>query len=123
MKYTSRVNPFHGCGDVRTGRLVPPADSWHPIKGLAGNTTPAAALPFGKYSCLSYDGAYPSGYGVNKPNSGGPIGKMYDRKHFIGLSHFHQSGVGDSRVTATRPTSPRVRSSQRRLSRAITPRA
>lgn len=98
MKYTSLVNPFHGCGDVRTGKLVPPANTWHPIKGLAGNTTPAAVLPFGKYSCLTYDGAYPSGYGVNKPNSGGTIDKMYDRKHFIGLSHFHQSGVGDIRV-------------------------
>lgn len=92
--YTHYVNPFQGNGEIRLEKPYAPADTWHMIKGLSGNTTPAAVLPFGKYSCLAYDGAYPSGYGINKLNSGEPIEKLYPEKRFIGLSHFHHSGVG-----------------------------
>lgn len=93
-KYAYYVNPFQGNGEITPEVPYPPADSWHMIKGLSGNTTPAAVLPFGKYSCLSYDAAYPSGYGINKLNSGEKIEKLYQEKRFIGLSHFHHSGVG-----------------------------
>lgn len=92
--YTYYVNPFQGNGEIAPEIPYAPADSWYMIKGLTGNTTPAAVLPFGKYSCLAYDGAYPSGYGINKLNSGEEIEKLYPEKRFIGLSHFHHSGVG-----------------------------
>lgn len=92
--YTHYVNPFQGNGEIQLEKPYAPADTWYMIKGLSGNTTPAAVLPFGKYSCLAYDAAYPSGYGINKLNSGEPIEKMYPEKRFIGLSHFHHSGVG-----------------------------
>ena len=78
------VDPFQGNGEVSLPRPDFPASTWHPIKGLSGNTTPAACLPFGKYSVLSYDGAYPSGYGINRVNCGGAIEKLYDGKKLIG---------------------------------------
>lgn len=93
-RYIDYVNPFQGNGEIAPETPYAPADSWHMIKGLTGNTTPAAVLPFGKYSCLAYDAAYPSGYGINKLNSGEEIEKLYPEKRFIGLSHFHHSGVG-----------------------------
>ena len=93
-RLSKHVNPFQGNGEISPEKPYAPADTWHMIKGLTGNTTPAAVLPFGKYSCLAYDAAYPSGYGINKLNSGGPIEKLYPEKRFIGLSHFHHSGVG-----------------------------
>ncbi len=67
-------------------------------QGADGQYHPAATLPFGKYSCLGYDGAYPSGAGINCVNSGEKIQKLYDRPKFIGLSHFQQSGTGAIQV-------------------------
>ncbi len=93
-RYTDYVNVFTGNGEITPEAPQFPANTWHMIKGLSGNTTPAATLPFGKYSCLSYDGAYPAGYGINAANTGGSVPKLYDQKKFIGLSHFHHSGTG-----------------------------
>lgn len=94
MRYIDSVDPFLGNGEINLPEPTYPASTWHFIKGLTGNTNAAAALPFGKYTCLAYDGAYPTGYGINDINSGEPIRKIYDKPKFIGLSHFHQSGTG-----------------------------
>lgn len=94
MKYTSFADPFLGNGEIDLPEPYFPASTWHFIKGLTGNTAPAAVLPFGKYSCMGYDGAYPTGYGINDMNCGGPIQKIFSNPHFIGLSHFHHSGTG-----------------------------
>lgn len=94
MRYIDSVDPFLGNGEIDLPSPSFPASTWHFIKGLTGNTNAAAALPFGKYSCLAYDGAYPTGYGVNDINSGEPIRKIYEKPMFIGLSHFQQSGTG-----------------------------
>jgi len=94
MKYARFVDPFLGNGEINLPEPTFPASTWHFIKGLTGNTTPAAALPFGKYSCCAYDGAYPTGHGINRVNSGEAIGKIYEKPMFIGLAHFQQSGTG-----------------------------
>ncbi len=91
---TAYADPFLGNGEIALPSPTFPADTWHFIKGLSGNTSPAAALPFGKYSAGPYDGAYPAGCGINAMNCGGPIRKLFDRPHFIGLSHLHHDGTG-----------------------------
>ena len=92
--YTKYADPFYGNGEIDLPRPTYPASSWHFIKGLSGNTSPAATLPFGKYSVLGYDGAYPTGNGINRMNCGGSVPKLYDEPRFIGLSHFQHSGTG-----------------------------
>ena len=94
MSYTSFVDPFLGNGEIDLPKPSFPASTWHFIKGLTGNTAPAAVLPFGKYSCMGYSGGYPHGYGINDENCGGPIRKLFEKPHFIGLSHFHHNGTG-----------------------------
>ena len=92
--YTKYADPFLGNGEIDLPHPTYPASSWHFIKGLSGNTNPAATLPFGKYSVLGYDGAYPTGNGINRMNCGGSVPKLYDEPRFIGLSHFQHSGTG-----------------------------
>lgn len=92
--YTKYADPFLGNGEIDLPNPTYPASSWHFIKGLSGNTSPAAALPFGKYSVLGYDGAYPTGNGINRMNCGGSVPKLYSEPRFIGLSHFQHSGTG-----------------------------
>ncbi len=96
MKHpVSRVNVFYGCGEYRLPTPVEPASAWYIRKGRTGNTTPAACLPFGKYSVCAYTGGYPAGYGVNMLHCGGPVvDKLWSEMPFIGLSHFHPSGTG-----------------------------
>ena len=94
MKYTKYADPFLGNGEIALPEPSFPASTWHFIKGLSGNTTPAASLPFGKYTAGGYDGAYPCGSGINDMNCGGPIRKIFDRPHFIGISHLHHDGTG-----------------------------
>ena len=94
MQYTSFVDPFLGNGEIHLPEPGFPASTWRFIKGLSGNTAPAAVLPFGKYSCMGYSGGYPTGYGVNDENCGGPIRKIFEKPHFVGLSHFHHNGTG-----------------------------
>ena len=94
MRYTNFVDPFLGNGEIDLPKPSYPASTWHFIKGLTGNTAPAAVLPFGKYSCMGYSGGYPHGYGINDENCGGPIRKIFNKPHFVGLSHFHHNGTG-----------------------------
>lgn len=82
-----------------TGKCAPQKDGtlyskWNNFKGKAGNTTPAACLPFGAVSCNPYSGAYSSGYGNNAPNSGEPIKDLFVGDKLIGFAHFSHSGVG-----------------------------
>ena len=93
-QYTSIVNVFQGSGEIDLPKPSGIAETWHFIKGLAGNTHPGACLPFGKYSVCAYSGGYPSGYGINRANYGGRIDKLYDEMPMIGFSHFHHSGTG-----------------------------
>ena len=92
--YTSYVNVFQGCGEIDLPEPQGVAAGWHFIKGLTGNTHPGACLPFGKYSVCAYSSAYPTGYGINKVNSGEKIRKLFAEMPVIGLSHCHHSGVG-----------------------------
>ena len=94
MNISCFVDPFLGNGEIDLPKPDFPASTWRFIKGLTGNTAPAAVLPFGKYSCMGYSGGYPTGYGINDENCGGPIRKIFDKPHFIGLSHFHHNGTG-----------------------------
>lgn len=97
-RYTNFASPFVGNGEINLPAPSFPASTWHFIKGLSGNTSPAATLPFGKYACHGYDGAYPSGNGVNRMNSGEKIRHLFDEPRCIGLSHLCQSGTGAIRV-------------------------
>lgn len=97
-KYTDFANPFQGNGEIDLPSPTFPAETWHFIKGLSGNTSPAATLPFGKYACHGYDGAYPTGNGINCLNSGEKIKKLFEKPKYIGLSHFCHSGTGAIRI-------------------------
>lgn len=92
--YTSHVNVFQGNGEIDLPKPEGIAATWHFIKAITGNTHPGAQLPFGKYSCCLHTKGYPTGYGINKVNCGGPINYLHDKLKFYGLAHFHQSGTG-----------------------------
>ncbi len=96
--YTPHVSPHQGNGSIHLPAPTYPASTWHFIKGLTGNTTPAATLPFGKYACGNYNGAYPTGTGLNCANSGEPIRPLFDKPKSIGLAHFQHNGTGAIQV-------------------------
>ena len=98
MKKTELVNVFHGSGEIDLPTPDSVAATWHFIKGLCGNTSPAAVLPFGKYSVAPYSGGYSSGYGMNKKNCGGPVRKLGDKLRLRGFAHFQNSGTGASNI-------------------------
>ncbi len=98
QNYTKYASPFLGNGEINLPEATYPASTWHFIKGLTGNTTPSAVLPFGKYACTGYNGAYPWGGGFNCINSGEKIQKLYDKPVCIGLSHFQHDGTGAIQV-------------------------
>jgi len=92
--FTQYVDVFYGCNPVDLPKRKGIAQGWRPIKGMAGNTTPAAVLPFGKMSCCAYSGAYPTGYGVCSVNSCHRIKPMFPTLQTKGFTHVHQSGTG-----------------------------
>ena len=92
--YCSYVNIFHGCAEIDLPTPEGIAASWHFIKGLTGNTSPAACLPFGKFSCGCYSGGYPTGYGRQEINSDTFVKKLSDKLLTLGVSHMHQHGTG-----------------------------
>ena len=98
MDKTRYVDVFHGSGTINLPVPQGAAASWHAIKGLCGNTSPGAVLPFGKYAVAPYSGGYSSGYGVNRMNCGGPIRTFSDTLRLRGFSHFQQSGTGATHV-------------------------
>lgn len=98
MRKTDFVNVFHGSGEIDLPTPDGVAATWHFIKGLCGNTSPAAVLPFGKYTVAPYSGGYSSGYGINKKNCGGPVRKLGDKLRLRGFAHFQNSGTGASNI-------------------------
>ena len=93
--YCKYTDVFLGCDKTELPLLQGLPEKWQFIKAVCGNTTPAAALPFGKYSCCAYTGGYPTGYGDHGLNSAPQnFNRREDCKKFRGLSHFHQSGTG-----------------------------
>ena len=98
MRRTELTDVFHGTGGIDLPAPAGLAATWHFIKGLCGNTSPAAVLPFGKYSVAPYSGGYSSGYGVNRMNCGGPISKLTEKLRLRGFSHFQNSGTGATNI-------------------------
>ena len=94
MTYTKFVDIFHGSGAVNLPAGDDLVKSWYPFKGMCGNTSPAAMLPFGKYMVSPYSGGYSAGYGINKLNCGEPIRFLGDELRLVGFSHFQLSGTG-----------------------------
>ena len=95
IDFCKYVDVFLGCSEIDLPAPQGVAATWKFIKGITGNTSPGAALPFGKYSCCTYTAGYPTGYGDQLPNSNPQNLKHTDEcKKFLGLSHFQQSGTG-----------------------------
>jgi len=90
------VDVFWGAGVVDLPKPQGIAAKWRFIKGLAGNTTPAAARPFGKITACSYSGGYSSGYGNSCINTGPhrPPLPIMPANTVRGFSHLQQSGTG-----------------------------
>lgn len=93
--YCKYVNVFQGCDEIDLPKAEGLAASWRFIKGLCGNNTPAAALPFGRITAGCYSGGYSAGYGRLMKNSHGAIKKLYARNQFKGMSHLQNDGTGD----------------------------
>ena len=91
------VDVFYGNGETDHFSEDGLASKWFYIKGLCGNTSPHAVLPFGKMSVGAYSGGYPTGYGTHRPNSCGGIKKIAEPMRIRGFSHLHQSGTGGIR--------------------------
>ncbi len=94
MRYTDYADVFLGCDEINLPKPEGVAAAWHFIKGLAGNNTPAAALPFGKISVCAYSGGYSSGYGNIGINSGEKLRRIMPANSIKGFSHIQQSGTG-----------------------------
>ena len=92
--YCKKVDVFFGCDPTVLPKREGVAKAWKPIKGMCGNSSPEAVLPFGKMSCCAYSGAYPTGYGNCRVNSHGPIKAMYPYHRFCGFTHVRPSGTG-----------------------------
>lgn len=93
-RLTDLVDVFLGCGAIDLSHPERIASTWHFIKGLAGNTTPAAALPFSKMTACAYSGGYSSGYGHIGVNSGEALRTIMTPGTIRGFSHIHHSGTG-----------------------------
>lgn len=93
-KLTGYANPFHGNGEIDIPERSAPASRWFFIKAGAGNTSPAAMLPFGAMSVSPYTGGYPTGYGDNLVNTHSRPAKFKEGKRLKGFAHIQQSGTG-----------------------------
>ena len=89
------VNVFHGTGFIDLPKPEGIAASWHFIKAITGNNTPAAVLPFGKISACAYTCGYTSGYGNRYVNCNPKETRTFFKEHKCrGFSHLHQHGTG-----------------------------
>ena len=93
--YINDVDVFLGTGIVDLPKPEGIAKTWHFIKAITGNNTPAAILPFGKISACAYTAGYSSGYGHRYVNCD-PYGlRTFGKEHKCrGFSHLHQHGTG-----------------------------
>ena len=94
MNLTRYADVFLGNGAIDLPEPKGVAAAWHMIKGKAGNTTPAAAIPFGKITACAYTGGYSSGYGHVGTNYGDQPRQIMEPGTIRGFSHIHHSGVG-----------------------------
>ncbi len=94
MEYSKYVDPFWGNKDINLIKPDGIAATWFFIKAQTGNTHPGACLPMSMVSIAPYNGAYPTGYGMNAPNSHGAPAKKYYKKVIMGFSRLHHSGTG-----------------------------
>lgn len=94
MRLTDYVDIFYGCDKMHTMPQGSLAAAWNMLKGKAGNTSPAAATPFGSVVAAPYSGGYSSGYANNMINSGEKVEELFEPDEIIGFSHFTHSGVG-----------------------------
>ena len=94
MDKNQYVDVFLGSGPVDLPKPQGIAAQWRFIKGLAGNTTPAAARPFGKMTVCAYSGGYSAGYGPIGINCGEPLRQIMPEGTLRGFSHIHHSGTG-----------------------------
>ncbi len=94
MNLIRYADVFLGNGAIDLPEPKGVAAAWHMIKGKAGNTTPAAAIPFGKITACAYTGGYSSGYGHVGTNYGDQPRQIMEPGTIRGFSHIHHSGVG-----------------------------
>ena len=93
--FCKEVNVFLGTGTVELPQPEGVAATWHFIKAITGNNTPAAVLPFGKLSACAYTGGYPSGYGNRYINCDPHEPRTFgEEMKCRGFSHLHQHGTG-----------------------------
>jgi putative alpha-1,2-mannosidase len=88
------MDPFFGNGTIDLPEPHGIAATWFFIKAQTGNTHPGACAPFGMISACAYSGAYPTGYGLNAPNTHGAPPQRFDAYTATGFAHLHQSGTG-----------------------------
>ncbi|MCL1888045.1 MAG: glycoside hydrolase family 92 protein [Kiritimatiellaeota bacterium] len=88
------VDVFCGNGDALMPRPGSLCAKWFFPKAQCGNTVPHAARPFRMATAGLYSGGYPTGYGVNAPNTNGRPPKFAPRLEAAGFTHFHHSGTG-----------------------------
>lgn len=94
MKVIDYVDPFFGSAETNLQIRDELCATWFFIKAQSGNTHPLASLPMSMVSVGGYSGAYPTGYGINKPNTHGRIKKLMKQLCVSGFTHFHPSGTG-----------------------------
>jgi putative alpha-1,2-mannosidase len=88
------MDPFFGNGTIDLPEPRGIAATWFFIKAQTGNTHPGACAPFGMISACAYSGAYPTGYGLNAPNTHGSPPQRFDAYTATGFAHLQQSGTG-----------------------------
>ena len=100
---TPYMDPFFGNGTIDLPKPEGIAATWFFIKAQTGNTHPGAQAPLSMISAGAYTGAYPTGYGVNAPNTHATPARYLDRPAALGFAHMQQSGTGASVVEDAQP--------------------
>jgi len=90
----SYLDPFFGNGTIDLPKPQGIAATWFFLKAQTGNTYPGACAPFGMLSTCAYSGAYPTGYGLNAPNTHATPPRHFERLVASGFTHIQQSGTG-----------------------------
>jgi len=94
MDYCAYADVFMGCEEMDLPKPEGIAATWYFIKAQCGNTSPAAALPFGKMTAGPFSGGYPTGYGDHLINCSGRPMRFAAGRKLLGFSHLQHSGTG-----------------------------
>ncbi len=94
MDLCAYADVFMGCGETTLPTPAGIAAAWFFIKAQSGNTSPAAALPFGKMTAGPFSGGYPTGYGDHLINCAGRPEHFAEGKKLLGFAHLCHSGTG-----------------------------